>query len=201
LYAPAAFALEPEAAWSLLKRSRLGVLVTGGAEGFSASHLPFLLDREGGRLLGHLAAPNPQAAETDGRALVIFPGPDAYVSPSFYPSKAEHGRVVPTWNYEALHVHGTVRFFRDAERLHDLVDRLSARFEAGRPSPWSVADAPADYVERLLRGIVGVEVTVDRVEGVRKLSQNKAEADRTGVREGLAAGDTAERRIAALMSA
>jgi transcriptional regulator len=165
-----------------------------------ATHLPFIVDVDRGRLLGHVARANPHEAMTVDEALVIFQGVDAYVSPSFYATKAEHGRVVPTWNYEAVHVRGRLRWFSDRDRLLKVVDGLSSRFEAGRASPWSVADAPADYIERLLGGIVGVELTVTSVIGKRKLSQNQPAANHAGVVAGLQAGSPSERAVALRMT-
>ncbi|HYF23071.1 MAG TPA: FMN-binding negative transcriptional regulator [Caulobacteraceae bacterium] len=201
MYTPPPFAVEdPDAIAAMIARARLGVLVTHGPQGLTATHLPFLHDQEGGRLLAHVARPNPHPAMAgEGEALVIFPGPEAYVSPGWYPSKAETGRQVPTWNYEAVHVHGRLEWFDDRDRLRDLLDRLTATHEAGRPQPWSIADAP-EYVERLLAGIVGVELTITRVEAKRKLSQNKPERDRDGVARGLAASpDPRDRALAQLM--
>jgi len=193
VYAPEPFLVtDPAEIDALLAQSRLCALVTGGEGGLFASHLPLL--HEPGRLVGHLALANPHAARAaDGaEALVIVPGPEAYLSPNWYPSKAVDGRQVPTWNYEAVHVRGRLRWFSDRERLLDLLRRLSERFEAGSPAPWRVEDAPADYIDRLLRGIVGVEVETLEITAKRKLSQNKPQADRAGVIAGLeAAGETA----------
>lgn len=165
-------------------------LVTTGEDGIDASHIPMLLEaHEGphGRLLGHLARPNTQWKRVaDGSpALAIVLGPDAYVTPSWYASKRETGRVVPTWNYVAIHVHGVVRFFHDTVRLLDLVERLTERQERGRPHPWRVSDAPAEYINGLLKGIVGVELTISRIAGKWKASQNRPAADVLGVIEGL----------------
>jgi len=173
-----------------IREAGLGMLVTHGAEGLGVSHLPLLLDPAAGplgRLLGHLARGNAQWRSTTGgsAALAVFMGPDGYVSPSWYPSKQETGRVVPTWDYVAVHAHGNVRFFDDQERLLELVTRLTDRHEHGRAAPWRVSDAPPDYVERLLKGIVGVEVTITRLEGKWKASQDKTESDRHGAEEGL----------------
>lgn len=203
MYLPEAFAVsDPEEVVAMLAAARLGALVTHGPGGLFASHLPLLHDREAGRLIGHLARPNPHRDQApDGsEALVIFQGPDAYVSPGWYPSKAEHGRVVPTWNYEAVHVHGRVRWFTDAQRLADLVRRLTDRFEAGQPKPWSIDDAPADFTRRMIAGIVGAEVQIDRVLAKRKLSQNRSAADRQGVIAGLSASfEPSDQKIAERM--
>lgn len=201
MYVPEPFAVtDPEEVDALLGAARLGVLVTSGSAGLAATHLPFVFDPARRQLRGHMARPNPQPATGEGAALVIFPGLSAYVSPSFYASKAVHGRSVPTWNYEAVHVHGQVRFIDDVEWLRSNVAALSERFEAGRAVPWSLDDAPADYIARLLRGIIGVEIAIDRIEAKRKLSQNRDAADRAGVIEGLeASGQAGDAAIADAM--
>ncbi|HEX8232525.1 MAG TPA: FMN-binding negative transcriptional regulator [Caulobacteraceae bacterium] len=205
MYAPEPFAvIDPDEIDRLLSAARLGALVTHGAEGFWASHLPFLHEAGEGRLIGHLARPNPQhrLSPAGAEALVIFTGVDAYVSPNWYPSKAVHGKQVPTWNYEAVHVHGRLSWFDGPERLLDVVAKLSDRFETGRPAPWSVSDAPETYIRSMLRGIVGVEVTVERVFAKRKLSQNKDSEDFAGVLAGLeAAEDAGAAETAAAMRA
>jgi transcriptional regulator len=159
-------------------------LVTSGGEGLDASHIPMLLEEQHGqhgRLLGHLARPNGQwKATPDGSpALAIALGPDAYVTPSWYPTKRESGRVVPTWNYVSIHVHGVVRFFHDRERLLDLVERLTDREERSRENPWKVSDAPPEFVDAMLKGIVGVELAISRIEGKWKASQNRSAQDTT----------------------
>ncbi len=191
MYLPSHFA-EPrvEVLHQAIEAAGLMTLVTSGTSGLDASHIPMLLEPKVGplgRLLGHLARPNGQWREVaDGaQALAIVLGPDTYVSPSWYPSKRETGRVVPTWNYVAIHVHGTVRFFEDRDRLLDLVERLTARHERERPHPWKVSDAPPDYVDGMLKGIVGVELAITRIEGKWKASQNRTDADRLGVAAGL----------------
>jgi transcriptional regulator len=179
-------------------------LVTTGPDGYPvATLLPFV--REGDRLLMHLARANPhwQAIEPGTPALAVVTGPQAYVSPSWYASKHEHGKVVPTWNYSAVHLTGRVSTHHDEGWLRDLVGRLTDLHEQARADPWSVEDAPADYVRKQLRAIVGVELTVERVEAKAKLSQNRSEADRIGVirgleesgaaRDGLVAGDMRRR--------
>ena len=175
---------------ALLATSGLATLVTSGPGGLDASHLPLLLEPEPaplGRLVGHLARANPQWQAVVGEvdALAIFLGPDAYVTPSWYASKGETGRVVPTWNYRAIHAHGRLRFFHDPARLLEVVTRLTDRHEGTRAEPWRVSDAPAGYVEALLAAIVGVELTVTRLEGKWKASQNRSPVDRQGVAEGL----------------
>jgi len=193
LYVPPAFREDdPATLRALVAESRLGLLTSNGPDGVPVvSPLPLVID--GDHLLGHLARANPHARLLPGtaRALVVFLGPEAYVSPGFYPSKAEHGRVVPTWNYEAVTVEGTVEVFDGPARLLDAVERLTARREAGRDAPWAVSDAPPDFVAAQLKGIVGVRIAMERITGKRKLSQNRSEADKAGVRAGLEASDDA----------
>ena len=165
-------------------------LVTVGEDGFPlATLLPVLWTAD--TVVAHLAVANPHWRQiTDGSpALLVVTGPEAYVSPSWYPAKAAHGRVVPTWNYAAVQLTGRARVQRDPEWLRRAVDDLTARHESMRPEPWSTADAPERFVDGQLRGIVGVEVTVERVVGKLKYSQNRSVADRRGVVDGLA-GET-----------
>lgn len=205
MYVPPAFALEdlPEIR-AIVRAARIGNLVTAGEGGLMATPLPLILDEtEGpyGVLHGHLARANRQwSTRVDGEAMAIFMGPDAYVTPGWYATKAETGKVVPTWNYEAVHLYGPVEFFTDPERLHDSVSRLTALHEAEREHPWAVDDAPAPFVQSQLKGIVGLRMPVTRIEAKRKMSQNRNEADRRGVAEGLARSDRAvERQAAALI--
>jgi transcriptional regulator len=206
MYTPSAFALKDlhELQQQILG-TRLALLVTHGEQGLQASHLPLLLNTDegpNGTLYGHFAKANPQWKElqSGAEALVIFAGADAYVSPGFYPSKAEHGKVVPTWNYVAVHAYGSAQVFTDADRLRTLVSALTDRHEAGRAQPWKVADAPADYIDGMLKAIVGFALPIQRLEGKRKLSQNRNTADIAGVREGLAASpDAHDQALAHLM--
>jgi transcriptional regulator len=140
-----------------------------------------------GRLLGHIAIANNQwkTALPGAEALAIVRGPQAYISPAWYESKARHGRVVPTWNYEAVHLTGTVAFHQDAEWLRAFVTRLTVLHEGGREHPWAVTDAPPEYIDGQLRAIVGVELTITSIEAKQKLSQNRSELDREGVVTGL----------------
>ncbi len=157
-----------------------------------------------GRLLGHLALANPQwrSVAAGSSALAIVHGPQAYVSPAWYPSKARHGRVVPTWNYVTVHFTGTLTVHRDPGWLRDVVTRLTERHEAGRPHPWAVSDAPPDYLEGQLRGIVGVELVIDTVEAKHKLSQNRGADDQAAVVAALRGEPgSGAAEIAALMSA
>ena len=196
LYQPPAFREErPEILHGLIRAARLAMLVSNGPDGVpDITHLPLLLVEEEGaqpRIIGHVARGNPhwkRLAEA-GRAVAVFPGAEAYVSPNWYASKAEHGKVVPTWNYEAVHAAGPVEIVEDSKRLHEFVSRLTAAQEAAQPRPWAVDDAPAPFVAGQLRGIVGVSMRVESLVGKRKLSQNRAAADRDGAMAGLATSD------------
>jgi transcriptional regulator len=173
-----------------IRRAGLVTLVTQTADGLIASHAPMLLDLEPapyGTLIGHLARPNPQARGAIGEGLAIFQGPDAYITPSWYATKRQNGKVVPTWNYVAIHAYGAVEFFNDLERLRDVVTRLTERQEAGRAQPWAVTDAPADFIDGMLKGIVGFAMPIARLEGKWKMSQNRPAEDRAGVISGLEA--------------
>ncbi|HEY4030687.1 MAG TPA: FMN-binding negative transcriptional regulator [Caulobacteraceae bacterium] len=167
----------------------LATLVTAGAAGLEANPIPFLVEEGGpfGVLQAHLARANGQlAALREGsEALVLFQGPQAYVSPSWYATKAETHKVVPTWNYVAVHCWGKPRVIDDPAWLRALVGRLTVSRENGRAEPWAVEDAPADYVAAQLRGIVGLEIPIARIEGKWKASQNRSQADRAGVATGL----------------
>jgi len=203
MYVPAHFAADDAAVHDLLTQPSAADLVTVTPVGMLASLLPFIYDPtigQHGALLAHLARPNEQWRQpVIGEALAIVRGPDAYVSPSWYASKTEHGRVVPTWNYVVAHVHGTVTIHDDPVWLADLVRRLTDHHEAGRPAPWSVDDAPERFVEGQLRAIVGLEVAIRRIDAKFKLSQNRPEADIDGVVAGLrSVGD--ERAAAAVQA-
>jgi len=187
-----------------IRSARLANLVTATAEGPIATPLPLFLDEtEGthGVLYGHLAKANPQWRLTpNGEALAIFMGPEAYVTPSWYATKQETGKVVPTWNYIAVHAYGPVEFFQEPDRLLDVVTRLTNKHETSRARPWAVSDAPADFIAAQLRGIVGLRIPVTRFEGKRKMSQNRPEADRLGVATGLGASEKPQdREVAALI--
>ena len=188
MYVPSAFAPTDDAVHELLLRHRAADLVTVGPDGLTATMLPFLYDAERRTLRGHLARNNDHWRTADGAAtLVIVRGPDAYVSPSWYATKAEHGRVVPTWNYVTAHVHGVVTVHDDPAWVSDLVRELTDRHEAGRATPWSVDDAPPKFYAGQLRAIVGLELAIERIEAKFKLSQNRPAADVDGVIEGLRA--------------
>ena len=189
MYVPAHFAEDRiPVLHDFIRASGLATLVTMTADGLIAGHVPLMLNPEPapyGTLIGHLARPNPQAREAIGDALAIFPGTDGYITPSYYVTKRENGKVVPTWNYTAVHAYGSLRFVDDRTELLDIVTRLTNRFENSRAAPWAVTDAPADFVQGMLNGIIGFELTITRLEGKRKMSQNRPAADRTGVVEGL----------------
>ena len=202
MYVPPAFREDDLAALhGTMRGARLGNLVTATGEGVMATPLPlFLAADEGphGTLYGHLARANPQwRLPAVGEAMALFMGPDAYVTPSWYPSKQEHHRVVPTWNYVAVHAYGSAEFFEDADRLLDLVTQLTDLHERPRAQPWAVADAPTDFVRAQLKGIVGLRLPITRLEGKRKMSQNRPEADRRGVAAGLAESERPGERAAA----
>ena len=202
MYAPEHFAVaDADALIARLARRFAGILVSVDDGQPVAMHMPVLWDAERRVISGHIARANPQWKLGAGRGLIVLAGPEAYVSPSFYPSKAEHGKTVPTWNYEAVHLSGAVEWFDDAARLEDVVGRLSALHEGNRAEPWRIEDAPPAYINAMLRGIVGVEMRVERVEAKRKLSQNKSAADFEGVIAGLGEGDAVAAEIAALMRA
>lgn len=190
MYTPPAFREDdPQALQAMMEGARLASLVTATPGGLMATPLPLLFDpHEGphGTLYGHLARANPQwRTPVLGAAMVLFSGSDAYVSPGWYATKREHGKVVPTWNYAAVHAHGAAEFFEDTGRLLDLVTRLTDRHEAGREGAWKVGDAPGAFIAAQLRGIVGLRLEISRIEGKRKMSQNRSAEDRAGVAEGL----------------
>ena len=189
----------------LMDRFPLAALVTVGPDGIEANHVPLIYDPAPapfGTLVGHFAKANSQwrASRADFGALAIFQGPQAYISPSLYPSKAEHGRVVPTWNYAVVHAHASLTIHEDPEWLRGLVTRLTETHEAARLAPWQVSDAPPGYIDGLLRGIVGIELQIHNLEGKWKVSQNRDAADRAGVAaEFEVTGSHSAREMAALI--
>ncbi|KFC61716.1 Protease synthase and sporulation protein PAI 2 [Devosia sp. LC5] len=200
MYTPPAYKQDdPETLRVIMRQSRLATLVTAAAEGLLATPLPLFLDEtEGphGTLYGHLARANSQwSLPVLGEALVLFSGPDAYITPSWYATKQETGKVVPTWNYVAVHAYGPVEFFQDKNRLLDVVSRLTTLHEKDRAEPWAVADAPDSYIQAQLKGIVGIRLPIARLEGKLKMGQRDSAQDRLGVAKGLAesarAGDQA----------
>jgi transcriptional regulator len=196
MYIPAHFQPDERTVRELLANQGAADLITTTDQGLLATMLPFLFDPPGSRpgtgplgsLVGHLARNNGQWREpARGDALVIVRGPDGYISPGWYATKREHGRVVPTWNYVTAHVYGTLVVHDDIAWLEGLVRRLTEHHEATRQHPWSVDDAPADYFAGQLKAIVGVEILVERIEAKAKLSQNRSDADMDGVIDGLEA--------------
>jgi transcriptional regulator len=196
MYLPRHFEETDAGALHGLIRSRpFGTLVTTAAGRLDANHLPFELDpvpAPYGTLRCHVARANPVWKEVQAatEALVIFLGPDAYISPSWYATKQESGAVVPTWNYAVVHARGAPHVIEDREWLRGLVQRLTDRHEAGRPAPWQVSDAPPAFIDKLLGVIVGIEIPIRTLTGKWKLSQNRPEADRTGIVTGLADAGT-----------
>jgi transcriptional regulator len=205
VYLPAHFAEQrPEVLQALLRSQPLATLVTVGSGGLTADHIPLLYapgsdPAAPGILRGHVARANPLWREhtPEVEVLAIFQGPQHYVSPGWYPSKAEHGKVVPTWNYCTVHAHGRLRLHHDAGWLRSLVGELTARHEAGLARPWAVEDAPADYLEKMLAQIVGIEIELSRLTGKWKTSQNQPAANRAGVIAGLDASQDAQARAMA----
>jgi len=194
MYLPAHFEEKrPEVLAELVRTHPLGLLVTLADAGLQANSIPFFLDADPaggpGILRAHVARANPlwREARTDVEALVVFQGPQAYVSPGWYPSKAEHGKVVPTWNYVMVQARGLLRAIDDAAWVHALVSRLTTHHEAAQAKPWAVTDAPAPYIDTMTRAIVGIEIVLTALTGKWKVSQNRSTADRAGVAGGLTA--------------
>ncbi len=187
MYIPTHFALtETAELHRIIRDYPLGMLVTHGEDGLDACHVPFEFDPDAGplgTLSAHVARANPvwQAAASGIPVMVVFRGAQAYVSPNWYPSKHEAHRQVPTWNYEAVHAHGTLTARDDERYIRGVVARLTRRHEAAEPKPWKMGDAPADYTDELVKKIVGIEVAITSLTGVSKMSQNKEARDRQGV--------------------
>lgn len=205
MYVPPAFHEDDlPALHGTMREARLSNFVTATADGLIATPLPLLLaPDEGpyGTLYGHLARANPQwKLPPTGDAMALFMGPDAYVTPSWYATKRETGTVVPTWNYVAVHAYGPAEFFEDADRLRDVVTWLTNLHERQRAEPWAVTDAPELFIRAQLRGIIGLRLPITRLEGKRKVSQNRTDEDRAGVVMGLAASDhPTDRAVAGLI--
>jgi transcriptional regulator len=202
MYLPSHFAQHDAAALHALMREHpLATLVTQQAGGITADAIPLEYDAASRTLRGHVARANPIWREAAGQhVLAVFNGPQAYITPSWYPSKAATHKVVPTWNYTLVHAHGVLRAVEDAPWVHALVTGLTAHHEAPRAAPWAVADAPDDYVQQMLRAIVGIEIPVDRLIGKWKISQNRSDADRMGVAAGLAEGPASARAMSVLVA-
>jgi transcriptional regulator len=208
---------DPDRLRALITAHPLGAWVVSGDDGLVANHVPFLLEEHGPEtpsstdsgnqpritLQGHVARANPVWRALPGRSptIVMFQGPDAYITPAWYPSKAAHGKVVPTWNYAVVHAEGIARAIEDRAWIRAHVERLTALHEAGNERPWAVKDAPADYLETMLGAIVGIEIVVTRLTGKWKVSQNRPVPDRVGVVEGLRRkGDAGARAMADLVA-
>ena len=184
---------DPDMLHTLVRAQPLATLVIAHEGALHANHVPLFLDPDrgpNGTLVGHVARANGVWPLLPQTAVAVFHGPQAYVSPSWYPSKALDGKQVPTWNYTAVHAHGRLSAFDDPERLRAVLETLTDQHEAHRPAPWRISDAPPDYIDKLLRAIVGIELAVDRWEGLWKMSQNRTDTDRVGVVEGLRAEGT-----------
>jgi len=191
MYTPKYHALTDTAAMRThIAEHPLGAWVCTAHSQLMANHIPFVLDVQHGghgRLLGHVSRANPVWRELAGGApsVVMFMGPHAYITPSWYPTKHQHGRVVPTWNYVTVHAHGMARAIEDTEWILDVINRLTDAQESRRDKPWKVSDAPEAYIEKMLRAVVGIEITIERLEGRLKVSQDEDKQDRLGTVEGL----------------
>lgn len=191
MYVSPAFAEDdPERLGDFIRRYPLGTVVTATANGLDANHIPLLLATPAGAgasLRGHIARANPlwRDGVTDAQVLVIFHGPDSFISPSWYPSKRENARVVPTWNYAVVHAHGVLRFIDDSAWVRAHVEALTHEHEAKRDTPWAVTDAPAEFIAKMVAAVVGLEISITRWYGKWKVSQNRSVVDRVGVIEGL----------------
>ncbi len=178
----------------LMEDKPLASLITIGSSGLFASHIPVVLEQNGamGRLKCHLSRANTQWRDFTPtvQALAIFAGPQHYITPTWYPEKQETGKVVPTWNYVVVHAYGFLKVIEDSEWLRAHLEKLTSIHEAASPVPWKISDAPADYISSQIKGIVGLEMTIDRLEGKWKVNQNRSERDRDGVARGLAELDT-----------
>ncbi len=197
MYRPTAFREDrPDMLYEAIRAHPLGTLVTYGVSGLMANAVPFTLrvDPASSVLRAHLANANDQLAHLrqGSPVLVIFQGPQAYVSPSWYATKREHGKVVPTWNYVVVQVHGTPIIIEDRQWLREQIDELTSIHERGRAEPWSLDDAPEDFGAALMKGITGIEIPIERVEGTWKVSQNQPSANRIGVECGLRADGHAD---------
>jgi transcriptional regulator len=195
MYMPRRFAeTRVEVMHALIDAHPLGALVRQGENGLDADHIPFEVSAPAagapyGVLRAHVARANPLWREDGAKVMVLFRGPSAYVSPEFFEEKSRSGEVVPTWNYAVVQAHGTLRVHDDPEWLLPLLERLTTRREAGRATPWKVSDAPRDYIDRMLRAIVGVEIVIERLEGKWKLTQDESLSDQGRIAAGLMSDD------------
>jgi len=191
MYVPSHFAeSRVDVLYDLIRTHPFGALVVLASDGLDANHIPFEIDPEPapfGTLRGHVARANPvwRDFSTEVDALVLFQGAHAYISPGWYPTKKEHGKVVPTWNYAVVHAHGPLRVIDDREWLRQFVGKLTDRHESARSDPWKVTDAPADFIDTMVSAIVGIEIPIAKLTGKWKVSQNRPAKDRAGVIEGL----------------
>lgn len=191
MYIPKYHAMDDLAAMQAhIQQHALGAWVCMTDSGLVANHIPFVLDRQWGRhgrLLGHVSRANPvwRALPDGAPSVVMFMGPNAYITPAWYPGKQAHGKVVPTWNYVTVHAHGLARAVEDPDWILDMLHRLTGAQEADRSDPWQVADAPMDFVRAKLRAIIGIEIAIDRLEARLKVSQDEDREDRLGTVEGL----------------
>lgn len=198
MYTPAPFA-EPDikVLHALIRSQPLGIWVVQSAGELVVNHIPFIIDStrgEHGTLRGHVARANDvwKQASSGSESVVVFQGPQAYITPSWYPAKQEHGKVVPTWNYAVVHAHGVPRIIEDREWLRQNVGELTSAHESHRESPWQVTDAPSSFIDGLLQAIVGIEIPIARLVGKWKVSQNRATPDRLGVISGLSQSSDSE---------
>lgn len=198
---------DPETLYQLMRAAPFATLITQSDGALNADHIPLILDRDAQgrlRLRGHLAAANPlcKKSETQMSALVTFQGTQNYISPGWYESKAQHGKVVPTWNYAVVHARGELQLIQDPAWLLDCVRDLTDQHEEKQPQPWQVSDAPEAFVKAQLRAITGVEIIVSSLEGKLKISQNKSIEDRRSVAKALSSqiGDSAPQEMAAMIA-
>lgn len=207
MYTPEHFAIDDtDVVLAMMQANPFAILVSYGAEGLQATHMPTVVKGDGcrpSRIEAHFARPNQHWREFKGdgaEAMFIYSGPHSYIHPGWYPTKAATGKVVPTWNYAAVHVYGRARLMQDQETLRAHVAELSDQQERSQDQPWALADAPEDYVGVMLRGIVGLQFEITRYEGKLKMSQNREDADRRGVVSGLhEEGSESARDVAALV--
>lgn len=199
MYVPKNFVMADEETAAALAEVGLAHLVTHDDDGYLVTPIPLLHRAATNTLVGHVSRANPHW-QRSGPAVAIFPGPQAYISPSFYATKGESGKVVPTWNYEVITVHGNLTAHDDPDWVRTLVAELTDRYEQNRESPWGIDDAPEAFTTAQIRAIVGIELSIDRVEGKTKMSQNQPERNRAGVIDGLRRSpDPADQHVADCM--
>ena len=201
MYVPAKFVIDEDASWAAVRDAGAGMLVRTAEAGLTSVFVPVVVDEQHTTVRAHVARANPwwRSVDDGSDVLGLFVAASAYVSPSYYPSRLEDPGVVPTWNYVAVEVRGRLHVHDDATWLDDQVRELTTTFESGRPTPWRVDDAPAAYIERQLRAIVGITIDVLSIEGKAKLSQNRPQIDHDSVRDHLAQGSANERNVASRM--